>query len=326
MTPPVFIVGCDRSGTTLLRVMLSRSPLLHIPRETGFIPELWRRRHEYEDFTRPRGRWYFIRDLQRTQATSKTYAFDAFGLDAETVEAELAARAPIDYAGAVTMLYAMSAEREGKSNWGDKTPRYILHVPLLAQLTPNSRFVHIIRDPRDVAASMLAAGWAGSFRRAATFWVERVKAGRKAGRALGMERYREIRYEQLVQEPEQELKKLGAWLGLSYTPEMLRFQQDFTHAVPDEHRDLFPLLEHPVDPSRAFAWKHSMSRHAIAEVEAVAGNLMSDLGYQPTGVRPVAWVSMARWAYRQLLPVAARLRKAGVVTDPAPAQDANSTA
>lgn len=307
MMAPVFIVGCDRSGTTLLRLMLSMSPVLHIPRESGFIPELWERRGDYDDFSTERARWFFIRDLQLNPATSKTRSFDIFGISPEDASRELAAVSPTGYAGAIAALYRASASRAGKDRWGDKTPRNVLHLEFLGELFPDARFIHILRDPRDVTLSMFQAGWGQTARSAALFWRERVGAGRAAGRSLGSERYGEVSFESLVKDPVTELKSLCEWLDLPFDSRMLDFHEEGGQRVPQEHANLFRLVTEPVQPSRAGAWRRDMSRHDIADVEDVAGRLMVECGYATAGYRPALRRILLRRMLSALRPWAKRV-------------------
>lgn len=129
--------------------------------ESGFIPNLRERVEDYGNFEQPRQRWYFIRDLQRSKATSKTHPFEKFeGLTDVEAEDALNASAPTDYIGATRALYQTYARTTGATRWGDKTPRYTLHIDYLSTAFPDSRFIHFLRDPRDVARSICSAGWA----------------------------------------------------------------------------------------------------------------------------------------------------------------------
>lgn len=309
---PIFIVGCDRSGTTLLRLMLDRSPDLHIPAESGFLPELVSRADEYGDFTTIRGRSFFIRDLQHHAATSKTKTFDIFGLTVEEADEAIAAAAPTSYSGAAAALFQAAAAKQGKPRWGDKTPRYVLHLGWLAEAFPRSRMVHIIRDPRDVTRSIRRVGWTTGYRGAAEFWRDRVTAGLRSGRPLGPDRYREVRYEALVRDAPTELDRLCDWLEIEYSPEMLRFFEHSREAIPTQHSELFPLAKKPVDASRAGAWRDSMDRQAVADVEEVAGELMRELGYEVSGAKPRLWAQGVRWGLGKVEPLARRLWERGL--------------
>lgn len=311
LPPPFFIVGCDRSGTTLLRLMLSQSPLLHIPQESGFLDRLCEQQDGYGDFAEAHQRWFFIRDLQTNRSTMETKTFPIFDLTIREAEAALRAAAPTDLAGASAALFAAAARKKGKPRWADKTPRYVLCVDWLAQAFPEAQFVHLIRDGRDVALSIRRAGWQLSLRAGAVFWKERVEAGCRAGAALPSERYREVRYEDLVTRPEATLQALCSWLDLPYTSAMLSFHEKGKARVPSAHANLFDLLDHPVNSSRAYGWKRQLKTYDIADVEDVAGSLLADLGYERTNVRVPLWLRGLRAGARLARPA---LQEAEVLT------------
>lgn len=288
---PIFLVGSQRSGTTLLRAMLTQSRSLHIPRETETIPAVSEYAADYGQFNHAYQRWFFIRDLQRSSATSRTDTFSAFDLSLEEAEAALLQAAPMDYAGAWRAIYTASAAKNGKARWGDKSPGYVMHVNWLANHFRDAVFVHIIRDPRDVVMSMRRAGWALSVRGAAQWWRMRVMAGMSAGREIGNRRYLEVRYEDLIRDPSRELKAICKKVSLAYEERMLRYFRD-PFLVNEGNRHLHMLLAEPVDPSRAYAWQREMPRRDVAEVETISADLMEKIGYEVTG---------ARRAYRRVL-------------------------
>lgn len=294
---PLFIVGCDRSGTTLLRLMLIQSPHLHIPQESYFYSILQKPHDIYGNFTLPYQRWFFIRDLQTNSANRKTFTFPVFNLSVEAAESILAEAAPLTVANAIATLFMASAKQLNKDLWGDKTPSHILHIPSLAETYPDAKFIHIIRDGRDVAVSLRKAGWVSNFFEAGNFWKKRVKTGQEAGKALVAQRYCEVYYEKLVLQPYETLLNLCNWLGLEYTPEMLTYYQHSDTCIPQEYTHLFELIDKPVDPSRVYAWKRSLSPIEIADFESVAGDLLVDLGYELSGAKvplPVKTVRLLR--------------------------------
>ena len=141
MTPPLLILGVSRSGTTLLRVMLDRSPGIAIPDESFFVP-LLARRHG-----RPVEPESFLDDLSRI-ATLR-----AWGLAPEDVAARL--RPQMSTGEAISAIFEAYAAKVGKPRWGDKTPMYMRHLGLLERLFPDAQYVHLIRDARDAALSFL---------------------------------------------------------------------------------------------------------------------------------------------------------------------------
>ncbi|MEJ2722681.1 MAG: sulfotransferase [bacterium] len=280
---PVFIVGCERSGTTLLGLMLMQSEQLHVVHETRFLTTLRDRAGDYGDFTRPHERWFFLRDLQREPATAKTSAFDPFKLDLVEAEEALRAAAPVGFPGASAALFRASAAKAGKSRWGDKTPRYVTHIDWLSEVYPDSQFVHIIRDARDTVRSIMKAGWQPSIRRAAERWVRQVTIGRRVGGTLPPERYIEVRFEELVEQPQEQLERITKWLGLDYSSAMLSYFESSDRILPADHMHLLGETKKPVNTARAYAWKKSMSPADVADIEDIAGPTLEACGYVLSG-------------------------------------------
>jgi len=280
MTAPVFpmFVGSGRSGTTLFRNIFDSHPDLAMTHEAHFVLPMALRKRRYErhgglDVER------FVTDL---------YANSNFvrqGLDEAAVRAGLAATAPATFADAVRTVFAAYATAHGKPCYGDKTPGYVTHLGLLGVLFPEARFVHIIRDGRDVAMAYLdRSEWGPStMADAALYWRSRVSRGRATGRQLGAARYREVRYEDLVDDPEAVTRSLCRFLDLGFEPAMLEFHQrgrDFAAATP--HPDAFRGLAQPVTKGMR-NWRTQMAPDDVALVETIAGDLLADLGYEVTG-------------------------------------------
>ena len=310
MKSPVFIVGCDRSGTTLLRLMLNQSPILHIPQESKFLVSLQKNQELYGDFTKPYQRWFFIRDLQTNQATIKTFTFPVFDLTLEEAEATLVEAAPTDFFGAAAAMFTASARKCNKQHWGDKTPHQIQHISFLAEAFSDAKFIHIIRDGRDVAVSIRKAGWhGGKILKIARYWKKQVEAGRSAGVLLGKSRYFEVYYEQLVMQPEKTLKDLCSWLEIEYTSQMMKYYLTADDKIPKEHSNLFELVKKPIDSSRAFGWKQILSNKEIADFESETAELIELLGYELKGVKLSIWIKLWRTAKKQVYPVLSRVKK-----------------
>ena len=185
---------------------------------------------------------------------------------------------------AIAAVFAAYAAERGKARWGDKTPLYMQHLDLLERLFPDARFVHLIRDGRDAALSFLSVpaglmteGW-GHPRDAAGFacqWATEVASARELGARVGGQRYRELRYEALVADPEGELRTVCAFAGLEFDPAMLDYVGQ-TDSARKAHQQR--LNEPPRQNVRE--WRTEMSetdRHAFEEV---AGALLAELGYE----------------------------------------------
>jgi hypothetical protein len=281
--PFPFIVACGRSGTTLLRAMLERGGRIAIPPESYF-PVSLHRRHWRSDFD-PMA---FADDL------GANVRFRAWDVPVPDLSGAA------DYAGAVRSVYAAYAAAHGAERYGDKTPPFVLHMELLAGLFPEARFVHLIRDGRDVARSLVQTSFGpNGLARAAEVWTRRVTRGRTSGERLGPRRYLEVRYESMVGDPAATLLTVCAFLGLEFRDEMLHPEEGDT-LVP-ESEPHHANLARPVTPGLR-DWRRDMPDADIALVEAVAGDLLSDLGYErrfptvPIVARGRAALSLARSA------------------------------
>lgn len=262
---PFFIVGSARSGTTLLRVILNAHPEVTVPPESRFVTELWREQDEV-DVTR------FLTALDEHRQ------FRSWNLPLDDVRAHLGDATRVPYVTAVEAVYAAYAARAGKSRWGDKTPRYVEQIPLLNRLFPECRFVHLVRDGRDVALSYASVPFGPkTVAKAAALWARRVRLGMDRGRPLGPSRYIELRYEDLVDEPETTVTSLCAFLGIAFVPEMMEYTENAEEFVFEKAKTYNPkVLQKPTKNSR---WATEMPPSHVAVFEAVAGDVLAALGY-----------------------------------------------
>jgi hypothetical protein len=270
MTPPLFVLGVSRSGTTLLRVILDRSPGIAIPDESFFIPLLARRHRGEVDAAR------FLDDLRRLPTLR------AWGLPLEDVRARI--RPGMRTADAIAAIFETYAAREGKPRWGDKTPMYMRHLPLLDRLFSDAQYVHLIRDGRDAALSFLRMP-AGTFTRTwahpdtaagfACLWRSEVSAGRSLGQRVGPSRYLEVRYEDLVDAPEHVVTRICEFASLPYEPAML----DYAGTVDVSEKPHQQRLLQPLTPG-ARDWRTQMKGDDVRAFESIGGELLTDLGYE----------------------------------------------
>ncbi len=309
-----FFVGSGRSGTTLFRNVFDAHPELAMTHEAHFVLPMALRRSRYE---RAGGLdvGAFVADLYSNSN------FVRQGLEKYAVLAWLDDVTPQTYADAVRTVFQLYAARQGKTLYGDKTPGYVTHLGVLAEQFPEARFVHIIRDARDVALAYLdREEWGPStMADAALYWTSRVARGRAAGSALGPARYREVRYEDMVEDPETTTRVLCEFLGLPFRAQMLEFHRygaDFAEAT--AHPDAFRGLAQPITKGMR-DWRTQMSPDDVILVEAITGHLLRDLGYEVTGATAsaavqarVAWSRTAWQAKRaaaRIGPVGRRVRK-----------------
>jgi hypothetical protein len=265
MSAPVIVLGVGRSGTTLLRVMLDRNTTLAIPYESFFVLPLAHRhgrRPRLDAFLDDVGRFPQLRE---------------WGIAPDDVRPRL--REGMTTGEAIAAVFEVYADQHGKRRWGDKTPLYMQSLPLLERLFPDAAWVHLVRDGRDAALSFLALpeGFSGKTwaqpRTAAQFaarWRTEILAAR---RLEG--RYLELRYEDLVAEPERELRRVCERASLPWEPEMLDHTGVSEVAQMPEHRN---IAKPPTAGLRD--WRTEMSREDALAFEAVAGDVLRSAGYE----------------------------------------------
>jgi hypothetical protein len=273
------VVGCPRSGTTLLRRMLDAHPEIAITPETHWITQWFEKQGGVDskgEVTRE-----FVADLLRSARFKKMNISD------ERVWELFRNGKSVSYARLVRRVFDTYGSRRGKPFVGDKTPGYATAIPILHHLFPSARFVHLIRDGRDVCLSANSWYRVEKLKRrfacwrenpvasAALWWEMHVRHGREAGTRLEPGLYFELRYEKLVANPFQESSALCDFLGLRYSDSMLRFHEGRTR------RD--PTLESkkqwlPVTPGLR-DWRSQMADHDAELFEATAGALLDELGY-----------------------------------------------
>jgi len=275
--PPFFVVGNPRSGTKMLRELLNASPAVWISDvESNFIPRFTREIHRYGDLARFESFARLATDLEGTRAfwhwQRRGVVFDH--------RRWFEACPRHDWPGVLTGLFRIVYPQEMPGDprawdsivWGDKTPLYMVEMPLLAGIFPRARFVHIVRDPRDCALSS-AEAWGNSLLRTAQEWADRVRTCRADGARLGPERYVEIRYEDLLADVEGTTGRLFAFLGvpapadrgrLARVPENVGAARGEARVVAENQRK----------------WQRRMAPSMRRRFERVCGGLLDALGYE----------------------------------------------
>lgn len=311
---PVIIGACPRSGTTLLRTMLNSHPEIGVPRETRFVLEAWAERESFGDLRERANRrrlalWIFRRE--ESQA-------GRLGLNRKKAIARLVA-APPTLGSMLATCFLMYAERQGKARWGDKRPTYAARMYVIRDFFPNAQFVNMLRDPRACAASMRKLGWYdGDIAPAVELWERSVKVVDRRRRRLAPDQLLDVRYEDLVADPEEELARLTAFTGLAADEQsiehMLRYYEDDERRNPRYHAN----VSRPPDPTRVDEWKKVLEPHEIAFIEQATRRLMARHGYEPVADGVSAPAELFRrlreqrmkiaWSYRKTLTTARALK------------------
>lgn len=282
--PAPFVCGVTRSGTTLLRLMLDSHPEVAIPGETHWVPKL------IKGFERgPQN----AEDAANLAIDHKRWG--DFHLDAGELRARINALDPVTAADTIRAFYMLYAEREGKSRYGDKTPGYVKEMRRIQRVLPEARFVHIIRDGRDVSLSHLRMNWGPeSYAESARLWRNRIRKARKM--APSINHYMEVHFEDLVADTEGELRRVCDFIELDFDPVMLDYHERAEGRLAEKARDLprknrpdqpaetrlesHRLAKEPPRSDRIGMWREAMTAEEVAEYEAVAGDMLVTLGYE----------------------------------------------
>ena len=314
--PAPFVVGATRSGTTLLRLMLDAHPEIAIPSETHFIPELISAREKH--------------GASREQMLELLTSHRRWG-DFTIEPGELAERwaqiEPLSGPEAVRAFFHLYADKQDKhgARWGDKTPGYVKSMREIQGYLPEARFIHLIRDGRDVALSVLKQSWGPqSIEAAAEKWRSRVNRGRSQAPYLGY--YIEVKFEDLVLETERELRRICEFIEVPFDENMLGYHltaeqrlQEKARALPRVHGEAQSaekrLASHaktfePPNPEMIGTWRQRMSPADRAAYEALAGDLLAELGYDAEAPNGAGKVHVPRRGPRLPRP----LRRAVAIT------------
>jgi hypothetical protein len=273
---PVIIGGCPRSGTTLLRTMLNTHPEIAIPRETRFVLGTWVRRRQFGDLgdvenRRRLGRWIFKRNGSQA---------DRLGLDPDQAIERLA-EAPPTVGSLLATCFIMFAERHGKPRWGDKRPMYAAQIGAIWDLFPQAQFIHVVRDPRACVASLRKLGWyEGQIAPMVELWERSLNAVNAWRPKVAGDQLLELKYEDLVTEPEATLARVAAFTRVSGEDEAISQMLAYHEFRETRSQRYHANLERPLDPTRLTGWKDALAPTEIAFVETAAASLMGQWGYE----------------------------------------------
>jgi LPS sulfotransferase NodH len=274
MKPPVFIVGCPRSGT---------SYLYHLFLSAGGFAEFHTQMNVFDVLEPIYGDLGSIPNKQRMMKDwLESKAFRVSGLQSAEIEKKVMAEChgAGDFLGIVMDEIART---QGVDRWADSTPTNLPHMLRIKRDFPQAKFIHIIRDPRDLALSLDKKGWSrplpwdkrNSLLAAGVYWEWIVRKGRKYGEQMGLD-YMETRYEDLVQSPAAELAKIGKFLDCDLDYERIKAQSvgSIKNPLTSFKEDLRQGTFSPVG-----RWKDKFPAPQLAKFEALIGGYMQELGY-----------------------------------------------
>jgi hypothetical protein len=249
---PIFIVGCQRSGTTLLRLILDSHSRISCGPETRFLEDMerivgsdWKRLSQYG----------FSRDEWLRRIAT--------------------------FFGGIQQDYAHT---RGKERWADKSPRYAMKLAFIMELFPDAQVVHVIRDGRDVAVSHKKRFGYWSCVKSSVKWPRYIAVARAAGQRLPAGQYHEVRYEELVGNQEKTLRELMHFLGEEWEPGMADFESH-RHDVPERYhaqaasRRAGEGTRAPVYSSRVGTYRTELDPMVRLLFRFTARRTLKELGY-----------------------------------------------
>jgi len=252
---PIFVIGCPRSGTTLLSQLLS-STQWGAPVETQFIIKYYKKLKKYGEIENKKNFKKLMRDILSERPIMQwklTINLDQF-YDELPIK---------NYRNIIDRLCMKRFNTKGKLSWGDKTPRYIIDLDILYKLFPNSKFIYIVRDGRDTALSLLNRQWGpNNIFSCAEFWercnreTNTINTIKKNGQLF------RIHYERLLENPNETVKKIYNFLGLN-----------------PSNNEITKITKN-INPGNYNKWKTKMSKKQRKRFEAAAGDTLERLGYE----------------------------------------------
>jgi hypothetical protein len=253
---PFFLVGAERSGTTLLRLMLDHHPRIAFNLESEFLVSCISSDGAYPDT-------HFYADWLRAH---RGFQHSRFSIDES-----------LSYVDLVNDFLNQKRARDGKEIVG-ATVHY--DFPKLKKIWPRARYIYLLRDGRDVANSVVQMGWAGNAYVAADHWIRAEDEWNQLRPGLDRNQWIEVRYEHLTANTKSELERICVFMGVDYSEHMFDYAKTTSYRVPD--------------PSNNYRWKKTLGRGDVQCVEAKIGDRLRSRGYELSSYPRISLTRLAR--------------------------------
>ncbi len=248
MRHPVFLVGAERSGTTLLRLMLDHHPEIAFNPEFEYAVEMI---GDNGTFPEPAAYRHWL---------SRQWLFQ---------DAHYAVDESLDFPDLVNSFLRQKLEQggSGKRLLGATVHH---HFNRLKHVWPNARYIHIVRDPRDVARSVMGMGWAGNIWAGLDRWLDAERLWADMASGLDQSRYINVKYEDLIENPGSQLEAICGFMGAPFHDAMFSYADKSTYDLPD--------------PKLVYQWRKKLKDEDIQLVEARLGSMLVERGYALSGL------------------------------------------
>ncbi len=246
---PVFLVGAERSGSTLLRLMLDSHSQVTCCEGFEFVVA-----RVGDDGTRPS-----IEDYHDYLSTQPIFGSSGLSIDPD-----------LGYDELVNDFFSQRLTASGK---GIVAAMVHMDIDRILHIWPEARFIHLVRDPRDVALSVIAMGWSGNVYSAVDKWLHAEQGWDRLVPKLNEDRWIEVQFADLISDHEDQLRRVCGFLDVDYTEQMLSYAVETDYGLPN--------------PSRVGSWKGTMSDRDARIVEGKVGPLLVSRGFEPCGLEPI---------------------------------------
>lgn len=258
---PAFIVGAERSGTTLLRLMLAGHEKLSVVSEFEYVVDPLAHGQPFRNARQIQqsvGHPLPSADLLR-KAVARDWIFASHGFTCDP---------HLDYRN-LANSFLHQAKVRANNETGQVLAMVHRGIDHLPRLWPWARYIHIVRDPRDVARSCIGMGWSGNVYHGVGRWIHIERQWAELRAALPVGRFLEVRQEDLILHPRKTLERICEFLGIQWSDGMLAYQQTSTYDAPD--------------PRLVEQWRRKLSAKEVGLVEGRVGSLLQARGYPASG-------------------------------------------
>ena len=240
---PVFVVAPVRSGSTFLRLMLDSHPNISNPGECDFLFDLI-----VEDGKQPN-----VKDYCESLLLNRIFQDKKIKLDNKLNYLELISSF-VDQLKCNNSILTMNIHRDFQN---------------IPYIFPDARYIHLLRDPRDVARSCIGMGWVENVYHGVDIWLNAEKSWDKLKKKLRADQYIEIKYEELLKDVEAGLTKICNFLDIEYTEQMMDYAKNSTYQLPDKNL--------------SYQWKNKYNKRELQLVEGKASKIIIERGYELSG-------------------------------------------
>ena len=291
---PFFIIGTQRGGTTLLRLMVSHHKALAVPPESHFLIPIIKKFGKQPKLNKTEQRAVLEMILHQGR-------FDTWNTSPLQLQKQFAQfKDEMGLADLINQVFHQEIESIGKKRWGDKTPEYLAIFEQLAVVFPTAQFVFLIRDGRDVVKSLENRGWQGwSVYQRSKYWanamrkINQFRSSHVANALL-------VKYESLVLNPEKELHRICSFLEEPFDKGMLEYYREADQHITttEKNNQIHTKLNRLPQASDLEKWKTTESKSKIFYTEAIMHRELREMGYSLSFFKPGNLIHQGKkWGY-----------------------------